>query len=178
MNTYTLILIILAAALLAGALAYAYARRRDARDERAARANAADVAALMAQLAEYGVGVTDTGQRIAQAIASGETKNMNYLQIFDYVKGHAEPSTLGPGFIGRVGVAIAHAAVDVLAELPNNGARRAWAVRALANIDGEAARMVWGVLANPTIALDPDGADDGAVQFTVNSLVNTYAAQG
>lgn len=84
----------------------------------------------------------------------------------------------------QLAAAIATAAVQVLAELPetvNHADRLMWAQSVLATPDAPAAmadRMLWGALGNPAIQneLQQDGAvPDGDLQFTVNSLVNTYA---
>lgn len=83
----------------------------------------------------------------------------------------------------RVIAAVGIAAVQVLGEAAPQGkpeadahARRVlWAQSALHDPVGMARRMFVGVAANGVIADAGDEADDGAVQFTVNSLIGAFA---
>lgn len=84
----------------------------------------------------------------------------------------------------QLAAAIATAAVQVLAEdykTWNHANRVTWANTVLATPDApseEADQFIWGVLGNVTIQgeLETNGTvPDGDLQFTVASLIDTYA---
>lgn len=84
----------------------------------------------------------------------------------------------------QLAAAIANAAVQILAEPEttyNHERRVTWARSVLASPDApakEADQMIWGVLGNTTIQgeLGAGGTvPDSDLQFTTNSLVDTYA---
>lgn len=102
---------------------------------------------------------------------------MNYVERYQIaVGGGATPDSAA--LLQQTAMAAAIAAVAVMNEDPgavNHAARIAWATRALSDVLAEARRMTWGVLSNPTVAQDPLNQPDDAIQFVVNSLVDTYA---
>lgn len=82
--------------------------------------------------------------------------------------------------MNRTTVAVAKAAQDVLSEAqntPNHAARLDWARAALDDARRMADRMLWGVLANGAIQNSGEASSDSDIQFTVNSLIDTYASE-
>lgn len=84
----------------------------------------------------------------------------------------------------QLAAAIAIAAVQVLSEATsttNHANRILWAKRAIATANAPhdmALQMIWGVMANVAIQNEITASGtvpDGDMQFTVNSLVDTYA---
>jgi hypothetical protein len=86
-----------------------------------------------------------------------------------------------PAFIQRVEIALVTAAINTLTEpenTPDHSFRRAYAASILANPALQAAVMAMGVATNATIAVAaPTGASalDSDIQFTVNSMFNSYS---
>ena len=88
------------------------------------------------------------------------------------------------GLLPRVEAACLIAARDILNEpgnTANHANRVAWADAALQDPAPAARQIMLDVALNPTVqgSFDPaaqdQGVDDGAVQFIVNSAVNSYA---
>ena len=80
-----------------------------------------------------------------------------------------------PAFVARVQGAMVKSAIAVSSEDPataGHATRVQWATQVLRDPAHYAARMVFGVAANPAITVE---SDDGAIEFTINSIWNAYA---
>ena len=99
---------------------------------------------------------------------------MNYLSIFSA----ANDAT----FQSRCQVAMWRAAQDISAESPetdNHVSRKEWSARVLQDKATISCRqLAMQVLRNDTIAVDPTAADDGDIQFQVNSVIDAIIAIG
>jgi hypothetical protein len=87
-----------------------------------------------------------------------------------------------PAFQGRCQVAIWKAAQDIANEDPateGHAARMDWVTRVLQDRPNITPRqLAVQVLRNPVIAGDPEGVDDGAIQYQVNTILADLIAIG
>ena len=99
---------------------------------------------------------------------------MSYSAIFAAVQ--------DPAFQGRCFVACWKAAQDILSEdpgTPNYEVRRGWAVSILQGTQRATPQQIAvQILRNPTIAQNPVAAQDGDLQFQVNSIIADLTAIG
>lgn len=99
---------------------------------------------------------------------------MSYMTIY--------AATNDPNFQGRCLVAMWHAAQDITTEDPataEHEIRKDWAERVLGDRAALKPRqLAMQVLRNATIAADPSGAADDAIQFQVNSIIKSLIAIG
>ena len=99
---------------------------------------------------------------------------MSYLTIYSAAN--------DSDFQGRCQVAVWHAAQDISAEdpaTPGHTMRKNWAERVLADKAALTKRqLAIQVLRNGSIAADPATAPDDAIQFQVNSIIDSLILIG